>query len=405
MSESERSHRRRPPAPAAPPIEVDVTALAAGGDGVARDAGGRVTFVPRTAPGDRVRVRIVHQTKSFARAELVEIVKPSPARVAPPCPHFLRGCGGCQWQHVTRAEQLAAKQAIVAGALRNFEGIDVHPIADPAPPLHWRRRARFHVAGGKVGLYELGSRRILPIDHCPQLEPRLDQALGQVAASSPPDGELALLVGHKGDVAVGLAKPWKGGERLVGRAAIRGVVAGETSYGDPVIEIEPGLWGGPWDFAQASGSGNAELIARAREAAGKGTGALLELYAGAGNITRALVEDGWHVTATDVAAATRPVATNHLVGPVEEVLASLVGPFDTIVLDPPRTGAAEAIDGIVRLAPSTIAYVSCDVATLARDASRLVAAGYRATDAWPLDLMPQTSHIEVVMRLVRATSA
>jgi 23S rRNA (uracil1939-C5)-methyltransferase len=82
-----------------------------------------------------------------------------------------------------------------------------------------------------------------------------------------------------------------------------------------------------------------------------------------------------------------------------DALAQLPGPWDAIALDPPRTGAAEAIEGILRAAPRTVVYVSCDVATLARDASRL--AGYRPTDAWPLDVMPQTAHIEVVMRLER----
>jgi len=386
-----------------PPLQIkalEVTALAAGGDGVARDEAGRVTFVPRTAPGDRVRARLVQATSSFARAELVEVVAPSPARVAPPCPHFLRGCGGCQWQHVARGEQLAAKQAIVAGALRKLS-VTLHPIADPAPPLHWRRRARFHVVGGKVGLYQEGTHRVLDIDHCPQLEPALDAALVQVAAASPPDGELALLLGHRGDIAIGVGKPWRGAERLVGKASIRGVVAGEVSHGEPVIEVEPGLWGGPWDFAQASAAGNAELIARTRAAAGAGPGALLELYAGAGNLTRALVAEGWTVTATDVVAPVRPVAAEHLAGPAGDVIARLAGPYDVVVLDPPRAGAAEAIDGIVRLAPRLVVYVSCDPATLARDASRLVAAGYTATDAWPIDLMPQTSHVEVVLRLVR----
>src|SRR6185503_18583475 len=97
-------------------VELEITALAAGGDGVARDAGGRVTFVPRTAVGDRVRVRLVKETASFARGELVEVVTPSADRVAPPCEYFMAGCGGCAWQHVSRPAQLAAKQTIVAGA-------------------------------------------------------------------------------------------------------------------------------------------------------------------------------------------------------------------------------------------------------------------------------------------------
>src|SRR5207244_174396 len=158
--------------------ELTITALAAGGDGLGRDDAGRVTFVPRTAPGDRVRARIVKATKSFARAELVEVLAPG-ERVTPPCRHFVEGCGGCQWQHVTRAAQLAAKQALVEGALRKLS-VRVHAIEDPCPPLGWRRRARFHVEGGVVGLYAEGSHRVVAIDTCPQLEPALDAAYREV---------------------------------------------------------------------------------------------------------------------------------------------------------------------------------------------------------------------------------
>jgi len=392
------------PATPAPIVDLVVTALAAGGDGVARDAGGRVTFVPRTAPGDRVRARIVHATSSFARAELLELLEAGPAHVEPSCPQVARGCGGCQWQQVARTEQLAAKQAIVQGALRKLEVV-VHPVADPAPPLGWRRRARFHVEGGRTGLYLLGTQRVLPIDHCPQLEPALDAALAVVAGATPPDGELALVLAHDGRVVVGVERAWKGAHLVIGRAGIVGVIAGADDqaqkYGETLLELEPELWGGPWDFAQASATGNAALVAQTRAAIGAGPGVLVELYAGAGNFTRSLLADRWDVIAVDVVAPARPPAARLEVGPVGEVLRRLAGPVDAIVLDPPRSGAAEAIDGIVRLAPSRIAYVSCDPATLARDAGRLVAAGYRATDAWPIDVMPQTSHVEVVMRLER----
>ena len=393
-------------------VELDVTALAAGGDGVARDAAGRVTFVPRAAPGDRVRVRLGKQTASFARGELVEVVAPSADRVAPPCEYFVAGCGGCQWQHVARPAQLAAKQAIVAGALRKLVGLAVEPIADPAPALGWRRRARFHVAGGKAGLYAAASHAVIPLAHCPQLEAPLDAAYRVVASASPPDGELALVLGHAGDVAVGVARPWRGAPRLLGRAGIVGVIAGDPQigppeiHGEPVIEVEPGLWAGPWDFAQASAPGNAALVQLARGALGPGEaggpGRLLELYAGAGNLTRAFVADGWDVLASDLAPPRRAIAGARFEpGDVARVLAAQTGPFDAVVLDPPRTGAAEAIAGLARLAPKTIVYVSCDPATLARDAARLVEAGYRADRAWPIDLMPQTAHVEVVLRLVR----
>ena len=352
--------------------ELAITALAAGGDGVGRDADGRVTFVPRTAPGDRVRVRVVRTARSFARAELVEVLAPSPDRVPPPCIHFTRGCGGCQWQHVARPAQLAAKQAIVENALRKLH-VRVHPIADPAPPYGWRRRARFHVAGGRAGLYAYGSHDLVAIDHCPQLMPALDAAYAVLAAAGPPDGELELALAADGTVAAG----------------------------SELVELEPGLWLRARDFAQASADGNRALIALVRAALPAPRGRLLELYAGAGNFTRALVADGWDVIASDVIAPARPVAPfEH--GPATEVLERVSGPFDAIVLDPPRTGAAESIAGIVQHAPRTIVYVSCDPATLARDAERLVAAGYRASDAWPVDVMPQTAHVEVVLVLSNA---
>ena len=385
----------------APPValvELDITTLAAGGDGVGRDGTGRVTFVPRAAPGDRLRAKIVHATSSFARAELVELITPSAHRVVPPCPHFVAGCGGCAWQHVTRAEQLVAKQAIVAGALRKLTDVRLHPIADPGPALGWRRRARFHIERGKAGLYELGTNRVIPIDRCPQLEPALDAAYAYVATATPPDGELAMVLAHDGRIALATERAWRGAARLIGRAGIAGILAGDVPHGEVVLEVEPGLWGGPWDFAQASRAGNAALIAQTRAALGRGAGRVLELYAGAGNFTRGFAADGWDVVPSDSEAPPKPPA-GFQVGAAKDVLARLAGPWDAIVLDPPRTGAAEAIEGIVRAAPRTIVYVSCDAATLARDAAKLT--GYRATDAWPLDVMPETSHVEVVMRLQR----
>jgi 23S rRNA (uracil1939-C5)-methyltransferase len=384
-------------------IDLEVTALAAGGDGVARDDNGRVTFVPRTAVGDRVRVTLLEEKKSFARGELVELLTPSADRVTPPCTYFIEGCGGCAWQHIARPAQLAAKQAIVVGALRKLEGVVIEPIADPAPPYGWRRRARFHVSGGKVGLYALGTQRVIPIASCPQLEPALDEALRVVAASSPPDGELMLVRGHQGNIVVSVEHGWRGAPALIGRAGIVGVQAGKESHGTALVEIEPGLFGSARDFAQASAAGNAMLIELARAALGRGGGRLVELYAGAGNLTRAFTADGWNVSASDIASPPRPTtAQTFSVGTADKTLAKITGEVDAVVLDPPRTGAAEAIDGIVKLAPKTIVYVSCDPATLARDALRLVEAGYTADRAWPVDLMPQTAHIEVVMRLTRA---
>ena len=343
-------------------MKLTITALAAGGDGVARDDSGRVTFVPRTAPGDVVEVRVVKSTTSYARAALVEVLTPG-ARVDPACPHFARGCGGCSWQHVAYPAQLAAKQAIVAGALRKLDVV-VHPIATPAPPLGWRRRARFHVQRGVTGLFAEGTHTLLPIDHCPQLDPALEPALARPHA----DGELAIALGHRGEIAVD----------------------------DEVVELEPGLTIRARDFAQASAAANAALIACARAALGPGPGTLLELHAGAGNFTRGFRADGWTVTPTDVVAPLH-APEGFVTATAEQVLARTTA-TDAVVLDPPRAGAPEAIVDLLRLRPRTIVYISCDAATLARDALRLMPA-YRATDAWPFDAMPQTAHLETVLRL------
>jgi 23S rRNA (uracil1939-C5)-methyltransferase len=379
-----------------PLLDTTVDSLAAGGEGVARDPSGRVTFIPGTTPGDRVKLRVLKATSTYARGEVVELVQGGASRVEPACPHAMRVggrqpapvCGGCQWQHVSRSEQLAAKQAIVTGALRKLEGLRVHPIEDPGPPLGWRRRARFHVERGVVGLYAPGKQEVVPIGSCPQLEPALDAAYRAVVAARPPDGELVLLVSYKGEVAVATEAPWPLAGELAGRAGIRVI-------GGAALEIEPGLCSGVWDFAQASASGNRALVARAAATLGKGPGRLLELHAGGGNLTRAYRANGWVVLASDVSEHAE------LVADAATALARYNGPFDAIALDPPRAGAPETIAGLLRHAPPVIVYVSCDVATLARDAGHLVAGGYRATDAYPLDLMPQTAHVEVVLRLAR----
>jgi 23S rRNA (uracil1939-C5)-methyltransferase len=383
-------------------LEVQIESLAAGGDGVGRDAQGRVTFVPRTAPGERVRIRVVQAKRSFARGELLAVLARSPDRVEPPCPHFTAGCGGCAWQHVSRQAQLAAKQALVTSALRKLEGVVIEPIVDPGPALGWRRRARFHVAGGVVGLYAAASKQLLPIDRCPQLEPGLDAALGEVAAAAPPDGELHLARATSGDVVVTVERAWPAGRALLGEQRIVGVRAGNDVFGDEVVELEPGLWGGAADFAQASASGNAALVAATRAAVGLGPGRLLELFAGAGNLTRALVADRWQVLATDVRAPRRSIpGAQFEVGDVAGVLARSHESFDAVVLDPPRVGLeAAACAALAALHAPVVVYVSCDPATLARDLARLVERGYRIERAWPLDLMPQTAHVEVVVRAV-----
>src|SRR5690606_11080758 len=132
---------------------------------------GRVTFVARSAPGERVLARVIEVQRSFARAELVEIRSPSEAWVEAPCDLFVAGtCGGCQWLHVARDVQIASKQALVESALRRAvaRGLAVHPVAAPTPALGWRRRARLHwtspdeTGPAILGYYAPGSHAVTP---------------------------------------------------------------------------------------------------------------------------------------------------------------------------------------------------------------------------------------------------
>lgn len=402
-------------------LELTIDALAAGGDGVGRDDDGRVTFVPLAAPGDRVRVRVVEQHKRFARGELVEVIAPSPDRVAPACELF-GTCGGCQWQHVAREAQLRAKQAIVAHALRRVigpgaGGMELLPIQAPGEPLGWRRRARLRWVRRRRGDVVLGfvrarSHEIVDAVRCPQLLPAAQHAVDAARELLGPGlygkGTLAVLAGHAGAVHAaieGSARP-EAIEAWVGSGAVAGVRLGGRTWGAETIELEPGLRGRADAFAQPSLAGNRALCAAVAREAG-GYARVVELYAGSGNLTRVLRDAG----------ATRVVAIDHAGegqdedavvrwrrGDVAQQLVALVEDerrFDLAVLDPPRAGAADAVALLPRLEPSRILYVSCDPATLARDLDTLTAAGYRPLRAQPIDLMPQTSHVEVIVTLDR----
>ncbi|MEZ4367334.1 MAG: TRAM domain-containing protein [Kofleriaceae bacterium] len=385
-------------------IELAVDGLAAGGAGVGRTAEGRVVFVRRTAPGDLVRARVTRVRPRLAYAELIEVVQPSAERVVPPCALAASGaCGGCPWQHVELAAQRRAKQILVERALRGAVagGLVVEPVRTPGPALGWRRRARLHVEAGVVGMRAEASHALTPVARCPQLEPALDRARAAVAAAAPPDGELALLLGHRGEVAVAVDAAWPAAAALLGTAGIASIVAGSTVHGAATVEVDPGIAARASDFAQASRPGNDALVAEVMGALGAGPGRLLELYAGAGNLTRAAVAAGWEVVASDGARPPGPhPAARFVAAPAARAVERLRGErFDAILIDPPRAGAADVMPALAGFGARRLVYVSCDPATLARDLDR-VADAWHAERAVPLDLMPQTDHVEVVVTLV-----
>lgn len=425
-----------------PIIELTIDTLATGGAGVGRADDGRVTFVPRTAPGDRVRVALTESKAKYARGVIEEILQPAPERIEPECALFANGkCGGCQWQHLSQEHQNQAKAAIVARELRKAvaAGMAIEPIIADVPAFKWRRRARLHYARARdadaavIGFFASRGRRIADVKRCPQLSPALANALAILREHLAPHlgsrGTIDILAGSDGHVHVTIAgycaPRWA--RKLVGKAGVHGTIMGlalypprgddersvrrqpdrgagslaQSEWGKRTIKLEPGLKGRADLFAQASAAGNQALLSAVDAACGPRAGKrVLELFAGAGNFTRVLERDALEVVACD----SRPVPwmRSLLVGDAGEVVHELIEDgqyFDLVVLDPPRTGAAEVMPMLLELHPERIVYVSCDPATLARDLETLMAGGYRAEYAQPLDLMPQTAHVEVVVAL------
>ena len=390
-------------------IRVRIHALAAGGDGVGKDDDGRAVFVPGAAPGEVVSVRLHEVHARWARGELVTIDERSAGRVEPRCPLFAaRRCGGCQWQHVDEATQRAAKQAVLAGALRNLvaAGLELRPLLAPVAPFGWRRRARWTVFRGALGFHAPRGHHVCDVSACPQLEPALEAVLTavRVAEVVRGDGEIHAVVGDGGAHVVFEVACDPAVAGLVGQAGITGVVWPGGRAGADAVAIEPGLAARGDDFAQASLAGNDALRALVVEAMAATAGErVLELYAGGGNFSRDLLARGVELTASDERAPPSPPRT-FVAGTALDVVADLVRRgvrFDSVLLDPPRTGARGVVERLAALQPARVVYVSCDPATFARDAAHLASAGLRPEWAQGLDLMPQTAHVELVARFDR----
>jgi len=372
-------------------MEIVIDGLGAGGDGVGRAPDGRVVFVPFTAPGDRVRVRIDREHRRFVNARVESLVEASSQRADPACAVF-GSCGGCAWQHVAYSAQVAAKAKIVTDALTRIARIRVPGAVEtvPSPAAYgYRIRARVLVEGGKVGFRRRRSHALCATNRCPILAAPLQQCLAELSRRTPlSDGEWELFCGEGEARAILL--PSSGGERIELR------VAGER------VGISPGV------FAQSNGLLQEALANAVLAAAGRG-GLALEWFAGAGFFTLGLARRFDRVVALESdSTAIRDLAANVRSAGLANVellpetleVAFQNGSFrgmrpEVVVVDPPRrglpTGFSDALD---ELAPRRIVYLSCDSATQARDAAYLRGVGYSLERVQAFDLFPQTPHVE-----------
>lgn len=432
-------------------LTLRIESLAQGGDGVGHTADGVTVFVRYACPGDVVRARVLDVHDRFLHAIAEEVVEASPQRVPPPCPYFGE-CGGCQWQHVNGDTQRAAKQRIVSDALGRIGKMQAAVGETVASPLAYgyRNRVELHVGpvAGRtaLGYSALGSDRLVPVDLClllPKRQQKVPKALGGALRFLARDQRASqvLRIGyrtavHGGDVAVDVWTPPgpfprqmaakvladAGGASSVSRVLQRQeprrrdvagveVLAGSGTWREGLGEFSYEV--SPTSFFQVNtrlAEAMADLVLERLDPAEDDR--VLDLYAGVGTFTLPLAATGADVVAVEGAGSAvrdlrRNLEANGLwadvaPGDAARALAEL-GAFELAVVDPPRSGMRpDALRALVETGARRIVYVSCDPATLARDARALADAGYSLGEVTPFELFPQTYHTECVAVFDRA---
>lgn len=426
-----------------------IDTLAFGGNGVSR-VNGKVCFVPFSCPGDEVRLAITSEKRSYCIARITEIVTPSPSRVTPPCPVF-GTCGGCSWQHIDYPQQLQAKRQILVEALWRGARVPdecVGPALPSPDPYGYRSRVQFKVQGTagrlRIGFYRNNSHQVedigsgcaiavpvvnstlavlrVVLDSCPNVS-----SISQVSVDSAEQGVIAVITYSGRDVSAvsdyfrkrcAELQPLTGLYLQTGRKPLLKLFGdNQLSYDLPQAAPEAPacrLTYQPGGFSQVNRPQNRVILDIVRRmACFEDTAHVLDLYCGNGNFSLPIAGEVARVTgieehAGSIVSAEANRAANGI-GNVEFICADAVSGlkelvargcrFDTIIIDPPRAGAAEVVTELFRLNPSRIIYVSCDPSTLARDCGLLAGSGYTVRESVPVDMFPQTYHLESVTLL------
>jgi len=418
------------------------------GEGVVR--GGKTVFVPGALPGERIRLRRTRRHRQHDDGELLEVLTPSPERVAPRCAHF-GVCGGCVLQHFAPAAQLAAKEAELRSTLERVAQVEparwLAPIGGPV--WAYRRRARLgakyvyrkervvvgfreraapyvaDLAGCEVLAPPAGT-LIAPLsgvltglsirEHVPQIEVAVaDDATALVlrVLVEPPEADLALLRRFADQHGVRFYLQPGGLDSV---HALDGGAPAPLRYALSAFGLE--LEFSPTDFIQVNGPVNEALVARAAELLELDrTASVLDLYCGLGNFTLALAQRAQRAVGVEgeprLIERARGNAARNAIANAEFHQADLAaapaadapwlrGAYSHVLLDPPRTGARAALEAVARLAPGRVLYISCHPGSLARDLMALVHQhGFRLEAAGVVDMFPHTAHVESLALLVR----
>ncbi len=402
-------------------MELVTGAIAAGGGCVAHAEDGRVVFVRHALPGERVVAEVTSETRSFLRADAVEVLAPSPDRVDPPCPLAGPGrCGGCDWQHASLPAQRRLKQSLVAEQLRRLAAVEHEVLVEEVPGardgLGWRTRVRFAVdRAGHPGLHRHRSHEIEPVVHCPLATDAVNgvgvggslwRGAHHVEVTAPTGGGSPLVSVETGRRSLAESPRVEAGLVVNGKTRRRPdrvhVRVGEHRFG-----VSAGVF---WQVHPGAAAVLTESVLSGIDP--REGERVADLYAGAGLFTVPLAErvgPRGSVVAVERSGRACADAVHNAEGLYQvtivraevdpDLVADGLDAPDLVVLDPSREGAGRAVMGALvslRPNPRAIAYVSCDPASFARDLRVVLDAGWTMDSLRAFDLFPMTEHVELV---------
>lgn len=423
-------------------LRVQIHALGSSGEGVAYHEG-YTLFIEGALPGEEVETEITECHKRYGRGKLLRVITPSPDRVKPVCPLF-GTCGGCQVMHLSYPKQLEMKRQRVAEALKRIgkiENCEVLPCLPSPNPLGYRNKIQLPVRGTEIGLYTHSTHDIVPVETCfihSPLGDRVYREVKRIIEASPITGlkhilikstlftEEALVVLVTSQAITpqlrqaakemipfvkGVVHNWQpaAGNVILGREYT--VIEGEGHLLERLLGLTFKV--SPASFFQVNPAQAERLYATALEfAALQGDETVLDAYCGVGTMALIFARHAKKVIGVEcveeaIKDAIENAARNEIrnasfaAANAEEYIAALKQ-VDVALLNPPRKGCDPAfLAGLKRLKPKKLIYVSCDPATLARDLALLMEGGYRVEKVQPVDMFPQTAHVETVCLLIR----
>jgi 23S rRNA (uracil1939-C5)-methyltransferase len=375
-------------------MELVMSGMASGGDAVARTPEGKAVFVRGALPDERVRVKLLSDHSKYAIGSVEELVEASPFRIAPPCPEVARGCGACQWQHVSVEQQRRLKSQFITEAIER-SGVEC-PEPNPTiqlPPWAYRTTVSAAVHRGRAGFFRTRSHDVVAVGACLVIHPLLEELL--VAARYPGAKKVLLRCGARTGERLAATTPSRLDLRLpddVHTAHIHEMAAGRSwrISARSFFQTRP-------DGADAL----AELVSAAADAMGAPSTAI-DLYSGVGVFAGVLADRGWSVTAVEGSHSAVEDATVNLGDTDATVVRADISTWtppkaDLVVADPSRMGLGKSgVDAVAAADARRVVLVSCDAAGLGRDAALLQAAGYALQEVTLVDLFPHTFRVEAV---------